>query len=86
MSTVTISVSPEVWTVLYTGPTDSPIAVEKVTGGGHAFLGIDSVTPTNVWGHTIKENELINVELNDGELLYAKVVSSSESNIFAVTD
>lgn len=77
------------WSLLYTGPTENPIAVEKNAGNSEAYLAINTTTPTQSFGHVIHNGQLKNVVLDSGEKLYAKCVeelSPDSINIFSITD
>lgn len=90
MSTTTSNLTPAVgWVSIYTGPTDTPIAIEKNSGTSDAYLAIDIATPTVATGHHISNGELKNVVLDDGESLYVRCIdglSPTSENIFIITD
>jgi hypothetical protein len=90
MSTTTVTSTPaDNWLNIYTGPTASPIAIEKSTGTSAAYLAISSDTPTVAAGHHISNTELRNVVLADGENLYVRCIdglSPTSENLFIITD
>jgi hypothetical protein len=90
MSTTTITAMPaDGWLSIYTGPTATPLAIEKSSGTSAAYLAIDSAAPTVAAGHHISNGELKNVVLADGESLYVRCVdglSPLSENLFIITD
>ena len=90
MSTINSTITPaDGWFSVYTGPTATPISVEKNNGTSEAYLAISASAPDLTFGHHIKTGELKNVILEAGEQLFVKCVDSlspSAVNIFSVTD
>lgn len=90
MSTTTITATPaDGWLSIYTGPTASPLAVEKASGTSTAYLAIGAAEPEIAAGHAVANSELKNVILADGESLYVRCVdalSPTAENLFIITD
>lgn len=90
MPTTNITVMPsDNWKSVYTGPTETPLAVEKAAGGSTAFFAIATAAPALNYGHPLPIGALRNITLDDGENLYIRCIdglSPGNSNTFVITD
>jgi hypothetical protein len=72
MPTTVTPLTPNAWTLAYTGPTDSEISVERGNRSPTIFLAVSASEPEfTASGHYLQEGKIKGVELEAGENLYA---------------
>ena len=72
MGTNFISLEPNTWTLVYSGPTTTAISVEPGNGMGTVWLALSATPPAVVAkGHLLSTGKIKMVELSEGENLYA---------------
>ncbi|MDK9607124.1 hypothetical protein [Lelliottia wanjuensis] len=86
MSTNVIELSPSSWSQVYTGPTDEPISVEKLSGSAVVWLAIGTAAPIfTAAGHYLQDGRIKDVTLESGEFLYAFAGSTPSASLI-ITD
>ncbi|WP_234262336.1 hypothetical protein [Klebsiella aerogenes] len=86
MSTQMTELTASTWTLIYSGPTDSSISVEKEDRTATIFLATGEREPDfQANGYCLRENRIVGVSLAAGENLYAWCTGQGKASCLIIT-